>query len=196
MHVHNIWSVERHGETGQVTRTQTELRGAMAKWNEERPLHQDKKRIDLSTDERKTFWETNTGLMFHGTRSVNTPGILREGLRFPKELVGVYISGSMFGGGVYYADDWKKSAGYTSLQGSYWSGGGGAVKGRHAFMFAADVVLGNPHVASGPHPYTKYPNGTHCIYGKAGYSQVQNNEWIIFNKAQQRLRYLIEFSTK
>jgi hypothetical protein len=31
-------------------------------------------------------------------------------------------------------------------------------------------------------------------HGKANYSGVENNEWIVFKAAQQRLRYLAEFA--
>ena len=196
MKIHGLWEVRRHGEWEQLEDYRKKIT-MPDKWNEERPFHQDKKRPDLTTDQRKAFWETNTCLLAHGSRSVNIPGITREGFRFPKELVGVAIAGAMFSGsagGIYTADDWKKSAGYTSLGSSIWSGGGGAVKGRHAFMFLCDVVLGQPHVAPGPHPYTSYPAGTHSIFGKAGHSQVQNNEFIVLKKPQIALRYLAEFS--
>jgi poly [ADP-ribose] polymerase len=161
----------------------------------ERALNQPDKRHDLSAAEQKRYQASNTGLLFHGTRSVNVSGILRESLRMPKTLVGVVITGAMFGPGLYFADDWKKSAGYTSLPNSYWSGGGGSVKGRHAFMFAVDVVLGKPFVAPGAHGYTSPPKGHHSVFGKAGVSQVQNNEFIVFDKGQHQLRYLAEFST-
>lgn len=63
-------------------------------------------------------------------------------------------------------------------------------------MFVADVVLGTPHVAHGPKGYTAPPRGCHCVFGKAGVSQVMNNEWIIFERDQNRLRYLVEFTTR
>lgn len=132
-------------------------------------------------------------MVFHGTRSVNVPGILRENLRLPKQLVGVVITGAMFGGGLYWADDWKKSAGYTSGY-SRWGGGSGSVSGRHAFMFIADTALGNPFVAPGPRGYTEPPRGHHCVFGKANVSQVMNNEFITFDRSQHQLRYLVEFS--
>ena len=37
-----------------------------------------------------------------------------------------------------------------------------------------------------------YPKGTHSIFGKAGHSQVQNNEWITFDR-RPILRYLAEY---
>jgi hypothetical protein len=140
------------------------------------------------------YVQSNTGLLFHGTRSVNVSGILRENFRLPKQLVGVVITGAMFGGGAYMADDWKKSAGYCSLNSSYWARGSGGVRGRDAFMFACDIVLGQPFVAPGPRGYTGPPSGHHCVFGKAGHSGVQNNEWIVFDIAQISMRYLFEFA--
>ena len=196
MRIRNLWKVERHGDMDILRKQQDDTMKSMpASWNEERPLHQEKKRFDLTADERRLYWATNTALTFHGTRTVNVPGIIRENLRLPKTLVGVVISGAMFGGGLYWADDWKKSAGYTSLDHSYYASGGGAVKGRKAFMFAADVIMGHPHVAPGPRGYTSAPSGHHSVLGKANVSQVANNEWIIYERGRNALRYLAEFET-
>jgi hypothetical protein len=194
MTIKNLWRVERHADKGKLPPVQEEILGEKPKITE-RPLHQLDKRPDLKSADTKRHHATNTALLFHGTRSVNVSGILRESLRLPKQLVGVVITGAMFGPGLYFADDWKKSAGYTSLHGSYWSGGGGAVKGRNAFMFAADVVLGNPFVAPQAGGYTGPPKGHHSIFGKAGASGVVNNEFIVFRAQQHQLRYLIEFTT-
>lgn len=194
MVIKNLWRVERHDDRGTIEKVQAEIAEQKVKITE-KPLFQPGKRHDLKSAEAKMFEKTNTALLFHGTRSVNVSGILREALRLPKTLVGVVITGAMFGPGLYFADDWRKSAGYTSLRNSYWSAGSGAVKGREAFMFAADVVLGNPHVAKGPHGFIEPPKGHHSIYGKAGHSGVQNNEFIVFRREQNRLRYLIEFAT-
>lgn len=196
MKIKNLWKLRRHGDEARLKDAlESTLKEMPKTWNNERPLHQEKERFDLSPELRKLYWEANCGLTFHGTRSVNVPGIVSTDLRFPAELVGVVITGAMFGPGSYFADDWMKSAGYTSLRGSYWSGGGGSVKDRHAFMFAVDTIFGNPHVASGPHGYTKPPQGHHCVFGKAGKSQVQNNEWIVYRKGRHNLRYLAEFDT-
>lgn len=205
MKIHNMWKVDRHGDAEKVRGAQSEidaeLKGAKLK---ERPLFQPSERYDVQDKgERELFGRTNTALMFHGTRSVNVKGILEKSLLLPKQLVGVSINGAMFGPGLYWADDWKKSAGYTSLSGSLYSGGYGSVAGRHAFMFAADVVVGQPHVAPGPHGYTSPPKGHHCVFGMGRNhtsgsgtknSGVENNEWIIFKGSQNRLRYLAEFT--
>jgi hypothetical protein len=195
MQIKNAWLVSRHDDEGKIPAAQDEVLREKPKIKE-RPLFQPKERSDVAPEEVKRYEATNTALLFHGTRSVNVSGILREALRMPKQLVGVVITGAMFGPGLYFADDWMKSAGYTSLKNSYWSSGGGSVRGREAFMFAADVVLGNPFVAPGAHGYTSPPAKHHSVFGKGGRSGVQHNEFIVFSPNQNRLRYLIEFMTK
>jgi len=193
MKIKNIWSVSRHGDDKVFEKELTAME-KLKRDIDERPLHQDKKRMNVDTTTNKRYWNTNVGMLFHGTRSVNVPGILRTNLKLPAQLSGVVITGAMFGGGLYWADDWKKSAGYTSLQSSYWSGGSGAVKGRQAFMFIADVLLGKPYVAPGPRGYAGPPNGHDCVFGKGGHSQVQNNEWIVYQGGRNVLKYLAEFT--
>jgi hypothetical protein len=193
MHIKNMWMVNRNADDGKLPKVQENILKAKFKIDE-RPLFQPASRIDAKKAEMKKFENSNTALLFHGTRSVNVRGILREALRLPKQLVGVVITGAMFGPGLYFADDWKKSAGYTSLHNSYWSRGSGSVAGRGAFMFGVDVVLGKPFVAPQAKGYTAPPDGHHSVYGKAGASGVQNNEFIVFDSEQHQLRYLIEFT--
>jgi hypothetical protein len=200
MKIKNLWRVDRHGDDDKFTKMQDQIYSEIGNNKvKERPLFQPSERYDVNPKRREIFQVSNTALLFHGTRSVNVKGILEKSLLLPKQLVGVAINGAMFGPGLYWADDWKKSAGYTSLRGSIWSGGSGAVAGRSAFMFAADVTVGEPHVASGPYGYTAPPNGTHCVFGmgrnhnKTKNSGVENNEWIVFQNAQSRLKYLAEF---
>lgn len=187
----NIWKLDRHGDARKLTDYQEKV--TSTRWTTpERPLHQPK-RIDLGRDEAKLYAKSGTYLLAHGSRSVNLTGIMRFSLRLPKQLVGVVITGSAFGCGVYFADDIKKSAGYTSLRGSYWSGGSGGIRGRGAFMFVADVCLGKPYVTPGSRPFTSAPSGHHSVFAKAGFSGVQNNEFITYDTDSLKLRYLVEF---
>lgn len=197
--IQNVWSVERVGDSEALAKEQNRI--AQEKWKaKDGPLHQPTQRPDLQGEQVDLFRNSGTHMMFHGTRSVNVSGILREALRFPKDLVGVVITGAMFGGGHYWADDWKKSAGYTSLSSAYWnSGGGGSVPGRGAFMFIADVALGNPYVAPESKGYRQPPSGFHSVMGKGGFSgggwgKLANNEFVTYRPKQNRLRYLVEFT--
>lgn len=188
MTVANAWFVSRHGD-------ETKLKRAQARINKDKitsreyPLHQPKERPDLNFETAKVFARSRTALLFHGTRSVNVSGILREALRLPRTLVGVVTGAMMFGGGTYFADDWKKSSQYCS---------GGGVSRRGDFMFACDVVLGQMHVPPDPYGFTCAPNGCHSVFGKGGYcsawrGKLMNNEFITYNSDQNRLRFLVEF---
>lgn len=199
MKIKNMWRVERFEDNGKIDKAQ-DLVLSHKVGIADRPLYQPSVRYDIEDEKtRKRFKDTNTALLFHGTRSVNVSGILRSALRLPKQLVGVVITGAMFGPGIYWADDWRKSDGYTSRAGAYYSGSGG-IRGRGAFMFTADVVLGNPYIAPSSGGYTSPPPGpggtkTHCVFGKMNHSGVANNEWIIFDTNQNVLKYLIEYET-
>ena len=194
MTISNLWRVNRHASDGVIEKSQKRI--AKRKVDTSiRPLHQPRSRKDVSTKLRGGYKSTNTAMLFHGTRSVNVNAILRESLRMPQTLVAVTITGAKFGPGIYFSDDWKKAADYTNAKGSLEAGRKGAIRGRHAFMFISDVVLGTPHVAPAIHGYTKPPRGHHSVFGKAGHSGVDDNEFIVYKQDQCKLRYLVEFQT-
>ncbi len=193
MKVHNIWEANKPTCRHRFDAKQAQI-AAQKPSSREKPMFSPRSRPDLNGT-LSAHRDSRTALLFHGTRSVNVSGILSKSLMMPKKLVGVAITGAMFGPGTYWADDWKKAAGYCSLQNSFWSGGRGAVRGRKAFMFLGDVVLGKPFLAPGPRGYTSPPGGCHSVFGKANYSHVMNNEWIVYQEDQNVLRYLVEFET-
>jgi hypothetical protein len=135
--------------------------------------------------------QSNTQLLFHGTRSCNVGGIL-NGFRLPKELSGVAINGAVIGPGAYHASDYKKSVGYCSGVSSYWAKGSGAISGRKAFMFLNDVILGNPYVISYPQAFNTPPTGYHSVVADTNGS-FQNEEFVVYDTKMFYPRYLIEF---
>ena len=60
--------------------------------------------------------------LYHGSRNENYWSIVRNGLML-RPTTNVSRSGSMFGHGLYFANKARKSAGYTSLSGSFWANG-------------------------------------------------------------------------
>jgi len=198
-----IWEIHRKDgldDFSDIQKTIQETAGTIS----ERPLFQKaiKDRPDLSPSQKKLWWETNTSLLFHGTRSVNVRGILHSTLKLPNQLVGVQTTAAMFGQGIYNADDFKKSTGYTSHpRAVYTRNGSGAVSGRKAFIFLNDVVLGKSHVAEEPEGFTSPPRGYHSVFGKGGVTIIDrwekrrllNNEFIVYKSRQNVLRYLVEF---
>lgn len=193
--IKNIWQCSRESDTTKIRKYQNQLGFVQSEY---RPLHQFE-RFDLDQQTNNLYKKTNTCLLFHGTRSVNVSGILRESWKSPKDLVGVKITAWMFGAAAgYFADDYKKSAQYCSIAAARYAKGDGAIANRGAFMFVGDVVLGNTYIAKDAYPFTKAPNGYHSVGGKGGYTnskfgKLLNNEWIVYDANQCAVKYLIEF---
>ena len=202
MHIENMWVFSQKNLINTFSSTVEKIAKEVNSKRNETPLFQPKTRLDLEEDKRRKFNEAHVSQLFHGTRAQNVNSILRIGLKVPGQVKGVAINGALLGSsGLYFADDWKKSAGYCSLSGSYWVRGEGAVKSRGAFMFITNVCLGNPHTADRGYGYVSPPKGCHSVLGKAhytslGYSSLQNNEWVVYTPNQVNLNYLIEFSAK
>lgn len=152
----------------------------------------------------------NQKLLWHGTDAGNVLSILREGLYCPPLNDRKFMtSGRMFGAGassqklkgeVYLSDQSTKSLNYSH---GYWSG----TRNDRCFMFLADVVMGNEYWpnrdrASGYqfNPQKAYfgtddeGNDFNSISVKGGTCGVLNNEMIVWNTKQIRLKYLVEFN--
>lgn len=126
--------------------------------------------------------------LFHGSGPQNILGICKHGLLMRPP--GVYITGSMFGNGLYFADQSSKSEQY-----SFGRFGGGAGRSDTFFMFVTDVALGNiKEYENAQQHLTKPPNGFHSVQGKKG-SRLLHNEFIVYDTKQHILQYLIEFKT-
>lgn len=137
---------------------------------------------------------TNTKLLFHGSRNENWWSIINAGLVLkPTNAV---ITGKMFGYGIYYAPNARKSLGYTSLSGSYWARG----SSNSGFMALMDVAYGKPYDV---HSFdSKYYNfdynslqkacpGANCLHAHEG-SMLRNDEIIVYKEDQCTIKYLIE----
>jgi predicted DNA-binding WGR domain protein len=126
--------------------------------------------------------------LFHGSGPQNILGICKHGLLMRPP--GVYITGSMFGNGLYFADQSSKSEQYA-----FGRFGGGAGNADTFFMFVADVSLGKIKEYTRAQPsLNKPPNGYNSVQGKRGYS-LMHNEFIVYDIKQHILQYLIEFKT-
>ena len=143
----------------------------------------------------------NQKLLWHGTDAGNVLSILREGLYCPPLNNSKFIiSGRMFSNGVYCSDQGSKSIRYSAGR---WNG----KYNDRCFMFLADVVMGNEYWpnkdkesgyrfnAQKAHHGTD-DNGRkfNSISVKGGTCGVLNNEMIVWNTKQIRLKYLVEFN--
>lgn len=156
------------------------------------------KRFDEFVEKEKI---TDTKLLFHGSRNENWWSIINTGLVLrPTNAI---INGKMFGYGLYFAPRAKKSIGYTSLQGSYWSGG----RSSSGFMAVLDVAYGKPYdVNSFDSKYydmsyeklQKMCPGANCLHAHAGFhtgwGTLQNDEIIVYKEDQCTIKYLVEIA--
>eukprot|EP00727_Mastigamoeba_balamuthi_P010035 m51a1_g5654 putative poly [ADP-ribose] polymerase (2347) ;mRNA; r:873460-881811 len=147
----------------------------------------------------------NHYLLWHGTRTENYIGILLQGLRVsPAEAVN---SGAMFGRGIYFADMLRKSQGY-----------GGNIYMLCEVALGKMLELTDAEYMEAPHEgynstkglgsegsdFSKslvMPNGVMIPTGKpyqldyeerdAKNIRLSYNEYIVYNPAQVRIRYLV-----
>lgn len=173
-----------------------------------------------SEAERIQQWShlKNRMLLWHGSKLSNFMGILSQGLRVaPPEAP---ATGYAFGKGIYFADMFEKSYGYTSD----WNVSGGDYR----LLLLCEVALGemleleNPEFITelkapykstkglgvrGPKPNKKVvlPNGCQVPIGKIVdlkkdknnspfnyWNRLNHNEYIVYNNSQVRMRYLVQ----
>lgn len=138
-------------------------------------------------DEEKVYRKdlSNQMELFHGTKVANILSILKSGLLMPKYSPGS-VTGYMFGQGLYFSDQSTKSLNYCD--GMYWNN---SAKQDRIYMFIADIAMGNYQV---PRSSTsrKPDKGYDSYWAQPGKSGIQNNEMIIFENNQIKLKYLLE----
>lgn len=139
----------------------------------------------------------NVQELWHGTKAANLLSILTKGLFVPNPGSGIQIVGRMFGDGVYFSDQSTKSLNYAT---NYWSGG--PRTSQNCFMLLNDVVMGHEfrprywnsdslrkaHKGTGPSGKTYQ-----SINVQGGTCNVINNEMIVWDTDQIRIKYLCEF---
>ncbi|WP_069162881.1 WGR domain-containing protein [Nocardia altamirensis] len=142
----------------------------------------------------------NVQWLWHGSQPENVLSILARGLYCPPTTgSSIRVTGRMFGDGIYLSDHSTKALNYSY---GYWAG----TRTRHTrcFMLSAQVVMGNeltttasdtPHgvVARMRHRDAATGQPYHSLNVRAGTCRVYNNEMIVPDPRQIRLRYLAEF---
>lgn len=156
----------------------------------------------------------NKKLLWHGSRLTNWIRILQQGLKIaPPDAPS---TGYMFGKGVYFADMFTKSANYCHF---------GTRNVATGLLALAEVALGTPTVRHYSDFITTLPKGTHSCFAmgssepdpamtepwiqdgevsvpcgkpvRAGSSgSLLYNEFIVYDTAQIRLRYLLQVKPK
>lgn len=140
--------------------------------------------------------EKDIHYLYHGSRNENWWNILIQGLSLrPKKSV--VRTGAMFGHGLYFALRAKKSIGYSSLKGSYWSGGTSLT----GFLAVYKVAYKNPFNVYRHTPeyklFTKenvHRLGADAILASKDQGMLVNDEVVVYDDKQATIRYLIELA--
>lgn len=130
-------------------------------------------------------------MFWHGSRNENWFNIISTGLLIRPS--GAVYSGSAFGDGIYFADKFQKSYGYTSGSGSYWAKG----NANKAYLAIYNVNIGKQNVVNHSDSSLSYKKvqalGCDSTYAKPGNgSYIQNAEYIIYKPEQCTIAYLLE----
>jgi poly [ADP-ribose] polymerase 2/3/4 len=184
----NAWDIQRSGERDVFLKTANKIAGECGKSvipNQLKDLVKERKDVDNES----LYKKANILPLFHGTRTQNITGILKQGLIIRPS--GVVINGSMYGSGAVYFGFGSKSANYTSIKSSYWAKG----SDDRGFLFITDCALGSQLVAKGPYQYTESNiKPHHSVWAKGGVSGVINDEFMLYRTDQHSFRYLLEFT--
>lgn len=152
-----------------------------------------KKTVDKFNKYTSTKDNTESELLWHGSRNENWWSILQTGLILrPTNAI---ITGKMFGYGIYFANKAEKSIGYTSSVNSYWAKG----NSEKAYLSLFKVHTGNRFIVdmwggrygSFTEDTLKQEGNYDSLHAIAG-SSLRNDEIIIYNENQCTINYLIE----
>lgn len=190
INVLNIWGLKRNKEYDIFYKRASEIAKECGKHNIPDILHKHvKARIDLDKERNEIYSKANVIPLFHGTRTQNVSGIIKNGLLI--RPAGVILCGNAYGNGVYMASNSSKSINYVDLKNSYWAKG----YSNTGFLFLNDCTLGNQLIANRyNHQYTKQNiRPHHSVWAKGG-ADLINDEFILYDINQHNIRYLIEFS--
>lgn len=139
---------------------------------------------DMNGHEKFNPYKVSTMELFHGTRNENILNILQQGL-LPKPKSAVH-TGSMFGSGIYFADQSSKSMNYCS--------GFGAIREDKYYLFVCEVATGKikDYEDAKPGLYAA-PRGYNSVRGIKGRSLL-HNEYIVYHANQVKIKYIIEYT--
>ncbi|XP_065065834.1 protein mono-ADP-ribosyltransferase PARP4-like isoform X2 [Rhopilema esculentum] len=135
----------------------------------------------------------NKQLLFHSSQARNFVGILSRGLLLPKVVVddfgGTRTDPGMLGSGIYFANSASTCIKYSTPSKS---------RGTR-FALVNEVALGRcKDYMEFDHSLTKPPDGFNSTHGVRGGSSTatkfKDDEFVIYDAAQQRIRYLVEFT--
>ena len=130
-------------------------------------------------------------LFYHGSRTENWWSIMKTGLSLNPNAI---TTGKMFGNGLYFASDFRKSANYTSARGSHWTNG----SDDHGYVAVYAVGLGKcykPNSSlSASFNKNNLPSGCLSVYADKHLTGLKNDEYVVYRPEQCTIKYLVKIA--
>lgn len=134
----------------------------------------------------------STDTFFHGSRNQNWFNILQTGLLIRPS--GAIHTGSMYGDGLYGANKAQKAIGYSSMRGSYWTGGSSSKGFIGIFEFHTGKQKKLKRHDSSCYSLNRKKlekDGYDSVYAMGGID-LRNDEFIVYDTSQATIRYVLE----
>ena len=129
----------------------------------------------------------NVKLHWHGTRASNLLSILKQGLIIPPANA-AQCTGRMFGNGIYGSEQSTKALNYAT---NYWNTSGD--NNQRVYMLLCDFAMGKEYHLTNNYHGNLPVKGYDSTYVKPGSSNIINQESIVYDPAQVKIKYLCEF---
>lgn len=130
---------------------------------------------------------------FHGSKVENWASILKQGLSLNPNAV---VTGKMFGNGLYFAPECRKSLNYMDTKGSRWNNG----KRETGYCAIFEVALGNPYkpnrILGRYFNKDNLPTGTHSVVAEKTNRNLnlKNDEYIVYDQSACTVKYIMEMT--
>lgn len=126
---------------------------------------------------------TNVKEVWHGSAQANILSILKSGLNVKPPSTAA-IAGALFGSGVYGSETSSKSLGYSL-------GRWGQTSGDNAWLFVCNFEMGNPYYPTS-YGINSIPPGYNSCWALPHKTGLHNDELIVYNSNQIKIKYLLE----
>ncbi len=130
----------------------------------------------------------NVKLHWHGTRASNLLSILKQGLIIPPANA-AQCTGRMFGNGIYGSEQSTKALNYAT---NYWNTSGD--NNQRVYMLLCDFAMGKEYHLANNYRGNFPIKGYDSTYIKPGSNNIMNQESIVYDPAQVKIKYLCEFA--
>lgn len=135
--------------------------------------------------------QRDCALFYHGSKVENWFSIMKQGLSLNPDAK---ITGKMFGNGLYFASDARKSLNYMDVKGSRWNDG----QRDSGYMAVYAVALGKCYKpTTALHSVFDKDNlrdGCLSVYADKHLTGLKNDEYIVYDQSQCTIKYLLEMT--